>query len=86
MSTAKASTEVQCKFNFGAPFHTSRSAVWNLVGMEIVGPYKKTAQENQYVVTMACYFSKWIEAYMPFLTKLAEPLLQGSIYMAEHCY
>ena len=39
------------------------SAAWSLVGMEIVGPYKKTVQGNLYILTMTYYFSKWIEAY-----------------------
>ena len=38
------------------------AAVWCLVGMDLIGPLKKTSRGNQYVLTMTCYFSKWVEA------------------------
>ena len=31
--------------------------------MDIIGPFNKTTQGNQYVLTITCYFSKWVEAY-----------------------
>ena len=37
--------------------------VWHLVGMDLIGPLKKTKKGNQYLLTMTCYFSKWIEAF-----------------------
>ncbi len=37
--------------------------VWSLVGMDLVGSLKKTIRGNQYILTMTCYFSKWIEAF-----------------------
>lgn len=36
--------------------------VWSLVGMDLVGPLTKTKRGNQYILTMTCYFSKWVEA------------------------
>ena len=35
--------------------------VWSLVGMDLVGPLKKTRKENKFILTMTCYFSKWVE-------------------------
>ena len=40
-----------------------KSEVWNLVGMDLMGPYHKTKAGNQYILTMTCYFSKWVEAF-----------------------
>lgn len=37
--------------------------VWNLVGMDLIGPFKVTPRNNKYVLTMTCYFSKWVEAF-----------------------
>ena len=37
--------------------------VWYLVGMDLIGPLKKTTKGSQYILTMTCYFSKWVEAY-----------------------
>lgn len=37
--------------------------VWNLVGMDLIGPLKLTSHGNQYALTMTCYFSKWIEVF-----------------------
>ena len=31
--------------------------------MDLIGPFKKIMQGNQYVLTMTCYFSKWVEAF-----------------------
>ena len=37
--------------------------VWSLVGMDLIGPLKKTTRGNRYILTMTCYFSKWVEAF-----------------------
>ena len=37
--------------------------VLNLVGMDLIGPLKKTSRGNRYILTMTCYFSKWVEAF-----------------------
>ena len=31
--------------------------------MDLIGPFKKTTQWNQYILTMTCYFTKWVEAF-----------------------
>jgi len=36
--------------------------VWYLVGMDLIGPFKETAQGHQYVLTMTDYFTKFVEA------------------------
>ena len=55
--------------------------VWSLVGMDLVGPLQKTAKGNQYILTMTCYFSKWVEA-MPLANKSAFCVAQAifSVY------
>ena len=56
------------------------AAVWSLVGMDLIGPFKKTMQGNQYVLTMTCYFSKWVEAFaIPDKTAYS---VATAIYMA----
>ena len=48
--------------------------------MDLIGPFKKTAQGNQYVLTITCYFSKWVEAYaIPDKTAYS---VAAAIYMA----
>lgn len=37
--------------------------VWSLVGIDLIGPLLMTPRGNQYVMTMTCYFSKWVEAF-----------------------
>ena len=36
--------------------------VWYLVGIDLIGPFHKTSDGNQYVLTMTDYFSKYVEA------------------------
>ena len=60
----------------------NNAEVWSLVGMDlIVGPFKKfTTKGNQYILTMTCYFSKWVEA-LPLPDKTA----QKSSYCRHEC-
>ena len=37
--------------------------VWSLVGMDLIGPFQVTSQGNQYILTLTCHFSKWVEAF-----------------------
>ena len=30
--------------------------------MDLVGPLKETRKETKFILTMTCYFSKWVEA------------------------
>ena len=56
--------------------------VWSLVGMDFVGPLQKTAKwKSVYILTMTCYFSKWVEP-MPFANKSAFCVAQAifSVY------
>ena len=39
------------------------ASVWSLVGMDLIGPLKVTTRRNQFILTMTCYFSKWVEAF-----------------------
>lgn len=52
--------------------------VWSLIGMDLIGPLKKTSKGNQFILTMTCYFSKWVEAF-PLPDKTA-------ISVARACY
>jgi hypothetical protein len=38
------------------------SKAWYLLGMDLIGPLKKTAKGNEYILTVVDYFTKWIEA------------------------
>ena len=42
--------------------------VWHQVGIDLLGPLTATAKNNQYILTMTDYFSKWAEA-APLLDK-----------------
>ena len=46
------------------------SAVWDLVGIDLIGPLPKTVDGFQYILTATDYFSKWVEAF-PLKTKTA---------------
>lgn len=48
--------------------------------MDLIGPLKVTPRKNQYVLTMTCYFSKWVEAF-PLPDKSAASVA-GAIYAA----
>ena len=37
--------------------------VWSLIGMDLIGPLKKSKLGNQFILTMTCYFTKWVEAF-----------------------
>lgn len=44
---------------------------WELVGIDLVGPFKETSTGFKYVMTRTCLFSKWVEAE-PIKAKSAE--------------
>ena len=50
--------------------------VWYLVRMDLIGPFKATAQGHQYVLTMTDYFTKFIEA-VPIEYKSAISVARG---------
>lgn len=50
--------------------------VWYMVGMDLVGPYRKTADGNQYILTVTDYFSKYVEA-VPIPDKTALSVAKG---------
>ena len=50
--------------------------VWSLVGMDLIGPLKKTKKGNQYILTMTCYFSKYVEA-LPLPDKSSQSVAQA---------
>ena len=47
-----------------------KSEVWYLVGMDLIGPFKRSPEGYQYVLTMTDYFSKYVEV-VPILDKSA---------------
>ena len=56
------------------------ASVWSLMGMYLIGPLKVTTRRNQFILTMTCYFSKWVEAFaLP--DKSADSVARG-IYAA----
>uniref|UniRef100_A0A7N8Y8R1 Gypsy retrotransposon integrase-like protein 1 n=1 Tax=Mastacembelus armatus TaxID=205130 RepID=A0A7N8Y8R1_9TELE len=46
------------------------SAVWEVIGIDVMGPLPKTVEGFQYILTATDYFSKWVEAF-PLKTKSA---------------
>ena len=36
--------------------------VWQRIGIDIIGPLKKSTNGNKYIITCSDYFSKWVEA------------------------
>lgn len=44
--------------------------VWELVGIDLSGPFPRTADGYQFILTATDYFSKWVEAF-PLKTKSA---------------
>ena len=38
-----------------------KSEVWNQLGMDLIGPLKETRRGNKYIITVADYYSKWVE-------------------------
>ncbi|KAL5479238.1 hypothetical protein EMCRGX_G022734 [Ephydatia muelleri] len=36
--------------------------VWKQVGIDLIGPFKKSRSRNRYIITLVDYFSKWPEA------------------------
>ena len=48
-----------------APSHPVPSACsLQRVEIDIIGPLPKTKPENQYILTVQCSFTKWLEAYL----------------------
>lgn len=50
--------------------------VWHLIRMDIIGPYRKSLEGNQYILTVTDYFSKYIEA-IPICDKTAHSVAKG---------
>ena len=50
--------------------------VWYLVGMDLIGPFKKTTEGYQYVLTMTDYFTKYVEA-VPIIDKSGISVARG---------
>ena len=49
-----------------------------LVGIDLIGPFKETATGFKYVLSGTCLFSKWVEAE-PIKAKSAECVYQGLV-------
>ena len=58
------------------------SKAWYLLGMDLIGPLKKTARGNEYILTVVDYFTKWIEA-APIPAKDAVTVAKA---LHEHVY
>ncbi len=39
-----------------------KSEVWNMIGMDLIGPLQRTPKGNKYIMTVIDYYSKWAEA------------------------
>ena len=36
--------------------------VWDMIGVDLIGPLPVTPRGNKFIITVSCYFSKWPEA------------------------
>lgn len=36
---------------------------WDVLGIDLVGPFKETQQKNKYIITVTDLFTKWVVAY-----------------------
>ena len=52
--------------------------VWYMVGMDLIGPLKKTEDGHQYILTMTDYFSKYVEVVA--LPNKQAPTVAGGIF------
>ena len=52
--------------------------VWHMVGMDLIGPLKKTEDGHQYILTMTDYFSKYVEVVA--LPNKQAPTVAGGIF------
>lgn len=50
--------------------------VWYLVGMDLIGPYNKTPEGHQYILTVTDYFSKYVDT-VPIPDKSAISVAKG---------
>lgn len=39
-----------------------KDQVWDMIGVDLIGPLPTTSQGNKYIMTVSCLFSKWPEA------------------------
>ena len=53
--------------------------VWDTVGVDLIDPLPETPRGNKYIITVSCYFSKWLEA-----TDLPDKGTDGVTASASH--
>ena len=55
--------------------------VWDMIGVDLIGPLPTTSQGNKYIMTVSCLFSKWPEA-----TALKDKTAEGVAEFLFHCF
>jgi hypothetical protein len=58
------------------------SKCWWLLGMDLIGPLRRTERGNEYILTVVDYFSKWVEA-IPIQDKRALTVAKA---LHQHVY
>ena len=51
------------------------NGTWHKLGLDLIGPFRETADGNKYVITLTDLFSKWVEA-APINQKSADNVAQ----------
>lgn len=59
------------------------SSVWELVGIDVIGPLPETSSGYKYILTATDYLSKWVEAY-PLITKSATEVAENLCKIVYH--
>ena len=57
---------------------------WDVLGIDLIGPFKVTAEDSKYVITMTDLFTKWVVAY-PLKDK-SGPSVARAIVKMVHTY
>lgn len=55
---------------------------WDLIGIDLMGPFPQTPRGCKYILTATCLFSKWVEAE-PIMDKSSESVFEVLLNIFE---
>lgn len=53
----------ECKKPAGKLQQTQATRPWEMLGVDLIGPFPKSSQLNSYLLTFVNYYSKWVEIF-----------------------